>query len=87
MGEFVFCHDYTDMHKQDLMGKYNFSGHLHPGVYIKGLAKQGLRLPCFHFAANCCTLPAFSRFTGVASIQKARHDKVFAIVDDKVMLI
>ena len=87
MGEFVFCHDYSGMHKRDLTEKYIFSGHLHPGVYIKGLARQGLRLPCFHFAANCCTLPAFSRFTGVATIQQERRDKVFAIVDDKVMLI
>ncbi len=87
MTEFVFCHDYTCIHKQITAGKYVFSGHLHPGVYIKGMAKQGLRLPCFHFAADCCTLPAFSRFTGVAGIRQDRHDKVFAIVDDRVMLI
>lgn len=83
---FVFRHDYN-MPLQENNSKYFFCGHLHPGVYIKGMARQSLKLPCFHFAVNCCTLPAFSRFTGLATVTRQRQDKVFAIVDNKVMML
>lgn len=89
-GAFIFRHDYNDYsatQKRESVETYVFSGHLHPGIYIKGRAKQSLRLPCFHFAASCCTLPAFSRFTGVAPVIPARRDKVFAIVDDRVIAV
>lgn len=89
-GAFIFRHDYNDYsatQKRESVETYVFSGHLHPGIYIKGRAKQSLRLPCFHFATSCCTLPAFSRFTGVAPVIPARRDKVFAIVDDRVIAV
>jgi DNA ligase-associated metallophosphoesterase len=89
-GVFIFCHDYSGYNATQEWGSdeaYVFSGHLHPGVYIRGKAKQALRLPCFHFAENCCTLPAFSRFTGVAPVMPARRDKVFAIVNDRIIAV
>src|SRR5688500_16494176 len=48
--------------------RYIFSGHIHPGISIRGLAKQSLHFPCFYFTDNYCVLPAFSRFTGTHSI-------------------
>jgi len=84
---FVFRHDYSGVSPLNATDKYFFAGHIHPGVHIRGIAKQGLTLPCFHFAELYCTLPAFSRFTGVALIRQARTDKVFAIVNDKVVRI
>lgn len=89
-GVFIFRHDYNDHHATQECEPdeaYVFSGHLHPGVYIRGKAKQALRLPCFHFAEDCCTLPAFSRFTGVAPVIPAQGDSVFAIVDDRIMAV
>ncbi|HTN05433.1 ligase-associated DNA damage response endonuclease PdeM [Agriterribacter sp.] len=83
---FIFRHNYS-ISPGESSDKYFFSGHIHPGVYIKGMARQSLRLPCFHFTAHYCTLPAFSRFTGLATVVPEKQDKVFAIVNDRVMLI
>jgi hypothetical protein len=38
-------------------------------------------LPCFHFTANQCVLPAFSRFTGKHLIEPSEGDQVYAIAD------
>jgi DNA ligase-associated metallophosphoesterase len=64
---------------------YFFSGHIHPGVRIKGPAKQSLSFPCFYFANNFCVLPAFSRFTGIALVRPADDENVFAIVDNHIV--
>ena len=65
---FLFMHDRcTD--RDDV---YTFCGHIHPGIYLHGLGRQGLRLPCFYFAKDYCILPAFSRFTGTALIEPER---------------
>ena len=64
---------------------YFFSGHIHPGVRIKGPAKQSLSFPCFYFAANFCVLPAFSRFTGIALVDPAENENVFAIVNNHIV--
>lgn len=82
--DFVFLHDYSH-YRPDEHKRYSFCGHIHPGVRLSGIAKQGLRLPCFHFEKNTCTLPAFSRFTGVSGIKRKSGDKVFAIAEDMVL--
>jgi DNA ligase-associated metallophosphoesterase len=78
---FLFTHDKC-VDRNDV---YTFCGHIHPGIYLSGLGKQGLRLPCFYFARNHCVLPAFSLFTGMALIEPERNENVFAIVDNKLM--
>ena len=78
---FLFTHDKC-MDREDV---YTFCGHIHPGIYLSGLGRQGLRLPCFYFAKDHCILPAFSRFTGTALIDPARNENVFAIVEDKLV--
>jgi DNA ligase-associated metallophosphoesterase len=78
---FLFTHDKCS-EREDV---YTFCGHVHPGIYLQGLGKQGIRLPCFYFAKHHCILPAFSRFTGMALIEPQRNEKVFAIVEDKLV--
>ena len=78
---FLFTHDKCEEH-EDI---YTFCGHIHPGIYLHGLGKQSLRFPCFYFAKNHCVLPAFSRFTGLALIEPAQNDKIFAVVEDKLI--
>jgi metallophosphoesterase superfamily enzyme len=78
---FLFTHDQCE----EQTGVYSFCGHLHPGIYLQGLGKQSLRLPCFYFGKTRCILPAFSRFTGTALIEPKRNENVFAIVEDKVI--
>ena len=81
INSFLFTHDRC----ADRNDVYTFCGHIHPGIYLHGPGKQGIRLPCFYFAQNHCILPAFSRFTGMALIAPQRNEKVFAIVEDKLM--
>jgi DNA ligase-associated metallophosphoesterase len=83
IGVFRFAHEPGE----EKEGRYTFSGHLHPGISLQGVGKQSLRLPCFFFGASQCILPAFSKFTGLALIRPSRHDKVFALADDKVIAI
>jgi uncharacterized protein len=78
---FLFMHDRCTDHG-DI---YTFCGHIHPGIYLHGLGRQGLRLPCFYFAKDHCILPAFSRFTGTALVQPERNENVFAIVENKLV--
>jgi DNA ligase-associated metallophosphoesterase len=80
---FLFTHDKCD----DRENTYTFCGHIHPGVYLQGLARQGVRLPCFYFAKNHCVLPAFSRFTGTALVYPAQGEKVFVIAEDRLMAL
>ena len=59
---------------------YFFSGHLHPGIRIRGMGKQCLQFPCFYFGAEYAILPAFGRFTGTVSIDPMPESNVFAIL-------
>jgi|SRR5687768_11640918 len=67
--------------------RYIFSGHIHPGISIRGLAKQSLHFPCFYFTDNYCVLPAFSRFTGTHSVEPQKGENVFAIVENQILQV
>jgi len=81
--DFCFCHDVCLAEQEK--GKYIFSGHMHPGVKIRGMAKQALSFPCFYFTETYCVLPAFSKFTGLALIRPNNGESVFAIVENDIM--
>lgn len=81
LGPFRFSHDRCDA----VEGQYLFCGHLHPGIQVNGLGKQSLRLPCFYFGREHCTLPAFSKFSGMFSIHPAEDEVVYAIVENKLV--
>ncbi len=66
-------------------GSYNLSGHLHPGVQLRGTGRQAVTLPCFYFGKNQGILPAFGSFTGLARIQPKKEDRIFVIADDKII--
>jgi DNA ligase-associated metallophosphoesterase len=83
---FSFIHDLNDItHLSN--PDYYFSGHIHPGIQIKGISKQSLRFPCFFFGEDQAILPAFSRFTGLASLKTKKMDVVFAIVNETIIKI
>lgn len=83
IGDFYFTHEYTGPNGY----AYTFSGHLHPGIAIKGLGKQLLRFPCFYFTSQYALLPAFSRFTGTALIEPQKNDQVYALVENAIIRI
>lgn len=83
-GPFNFTHDNTDT-QTDTSATYQFSGHLHPGILVRGLGKQSLRFPCFYFGKEQGILPAFGGFTGVALVDPQPGDKVYAIVENSLI--
>jgi uncharacterized protein len=60
------------------------AGHVHPCA-VAGRGFERVRLPCFHLADGCLTLPAFGAFTGMHPIERAAGDRVFAVTVDHVM--
>lgn len=81
---FVLTHRPLDDMVDDL---YNLSGHIHPGVLLKGKGKQAVTLPCFYFGELQGILPAFGSFTGLARIQPKKEDQIFVIVENTVVKI
>lgn len=82
---FYFVHDAADKPVTEDKGIITVSGHLHPGISMKGSGKQSLRFPCYFFAAPNLYLPAFSQFSGMAIIRPGKKDQVFAIVGTEVI--
>ena len=79
--DILFIHQHCEV-REDV---FTFCGHIHPGVIINGLGKQSLRFPCFYFTKKQCILPAYSKFTGMATIHPSANDFVYAIVDGSVI--
>lgn len=74
-------------HPEERQGYFNFSGHIHPAIKLRGRGKQSLRLPCFFKTQDQLILPAFGKFTGTYTMKKAKKDEVFAIADDIIIKI
>ena len=81
---FTFTHDINECSDNE---DYCFSGHIHPGIYISGAARQKLRVPCFYFSEKHAVLPAFGNFTGVSPIKPLDGDTIFAIADNSLIRI
>jgi len=44
-----------------------------------------LTLPCFHFGSRQAILPAFGKFTGKVRMKNAKDDRIFAVLQDKIV--
>lgn len=82
---FQFVHDIEELKGQASKGKYVLSGHIHPAVQLNGKGRQRMKLPCFYFGSDYGILPAFGGFTGTHVIEPEERDRVFMIVDSKIM--
>ena len=78
--EFLFTH-----HPTPTEGLFNFYGHIHPGVHLRGVGRQYLRFSCFYKSVNSLILPAFGNFTGKHILKPSKNDEVFAIVEGEVI--
>lgn len=76
IGPFIFSHEEITN-----SSKYNIHGHVHPGIKLKGKAKQSLRTACFYFSSKHAILPAFGSSTGLYIIEPKKTDLVFALSD------
>lgn len=74
-------------HPEERNGFFNFSGHIHPAVKLKGLGRQRLKLPCFFKKKNQMVLPAFGEFTGTHILTPTKEDQVYAITKNEVILV
>ncbi len=75
-----FTHDQACIDQLKQGTDYIFTGHIHPGIELRGFARQSVKLPCFFFCAGYAVLPAFSVFTGLAIMQPCKEDSVYAIL-------
>ena len=64
---------------------FNFSGHIHPGVELRGLGKQILKVSCFVKKKQQFIFPAFGGFTGKYIIKPSILDEVYVITPDEVI--
>lgn len=65
-------------------GYLNICGHIHPGISLRGKAKQSVKVPCFHYSESQLTLPSFGNFTGSISLKPKSQDRVWGISGEKV---
>jgi DNA ligase-associated metallophosphoesterase len=85
VSQFCFQHDPAENNTLLNQDMFIFSGHIHPGILMKGIGKQSLRFPCFYFTNNQCILPAFSKFSGLSIIKPKKQDKVYAIANETII--
>ncbi len=83
MSPFSFVHE----EPKNPSAFFTISGHVHPGVVLRGGAKQVLKLPCFRLSAHSLILPAFSLFTGLDTSRCANDCDYFAIAANEVVLV
>ncbi|KVV14429.1 ligase-associated DNA damage response endonuclease PdeM [Flavobacterium sp. TAB 87] len=74
-------------HPTEKEGLFNFCGHIHPGIKLKGLGRQFLSLSCFFRKPNQLIFPAFGEFTGNAYLIPSVNDQVYAITKEEVIAI
>ncbi len=82
LDDFLLTH-----HPEERDGLFNFCGHIHPAIKLKGFGRQNLRLSCFFKTKNQLILPAFGEFTGTYTLKPSKKDEVYVIVEDKVVKV
>ena len=68
-------------------GFLNICGHIHPGIILKGKAKQAVRIPCFHLSEDKLVLPSFGNFTGLFLVNAKKTDFIWGIAQERVIPI
>jgi DNA ligase-associated metallophosphoesterase len=74
-------------HPTEKEGFFNFCGHIHPAIQLRGLGRQFLSLPCFFRKPNQLIFPAFGEFTGNSYMTPTENDKAYAITREGVIEI
>lgn len=79
IGAFILTH-----HPIEKEGFYNFCGHIHPGIKLKGIGRQFLNLSCFFRKPHQLIFPAFGEFTGNFYLIPTEKDIVYAISKEEI---
>ena len=80
---FLFLHDANDASASD--GAIIFSGHVHPGIKLRGKGRQSLRLPCFLMSGKQIILPAFGEFTGLHVVKPKPDEQIYVVAENNVI--
>ena len=64
---------------------YTLCGHIHPGVQLRGKGGDGVTLSCFSFGKVQAILPSFGKFTGRIALRHQENDRIFGILNNKVI--
>lgn len=80
--EFLLTH-----HPNETKGFFNFCGHVHPGIKLKDVGRQSLKLSCFFRKENQLIFPAFGEFTGNYFMKPNENDRVYAIANNEVIRV
>ncbi|WP_051315893.1 ligase-associated DNA damage response endonuclease PdeM [Algoriphagus vanfongensis] len=83
-GALMLSHEPMDFVPEGLL---NLCGHIHPGIRLRGLGRQSVRISCFFWEKQRLILPAFGNFTGLALMKAAPTAKIYGITTEKVILI
>lgn len=87
LGPFLFIHEPMPVKKILAETPYIISGHIHPGVKLRGKGRQALTLPCFHFGLRQAILPAFGKFTGKVCLKCEQSDRIFGVLKESVVAL
>ncbi len=79
---FAFTHIPIENNPTDY---YNIAGHIHPGIKLRGQAKQRAILPCFWLGEQQGILPAFGDLTGLHPIQPKKNDQVIGLAEGQLV--
>lgn len=74
-------------HPEEREGFFNFSGHIHPAIRLRGAGRQTLRLPCFFKSKHQMIVPAFGEFTGSHTLKPSKKNEVFAVTKEAVFQV
>ncbi len=82
LGRFLLTHK-----PEEEAGMFNFCGHIHPSVRLRGGGRQFLTMPCFFHRPVQMILPAFGQFTGTYEMIPHTDDCVYAVTRDEVIVV
>lgn len=85
--ELVLENFFLTHHPEEREGLFNFCGHIHPSIRLKGFGRQHLKLACFFKTKTQLILPAFGEFTGSYTLTPKKEDEIFVIVEGSVVKI
>jgi DNA ligase-associated metallophosphoesterase len=87
VGPFLMLHHPLNDQALENATGYILCGHIHPGISLTGRGRQSITIACFAFGAKQAILPSFGRFTGRVAIRKQKSDRIFGVLQDKVIVI
>lgn len=77
---FIFSH-----HPLTTSSQMNICGHVHPGIELKGNARQYIKLPCFYLSKSHFILPAFGNLTGMFLLEQEMDSTYYIVANGKVI--